>query len=173
MPELCAKFIELFGARKVGEIQQKGACLKLYALYAPGSREAKWKKESDLPPRDLVEFQRVWDPQAPDRCLECCKAIEARASPETRRSAVGAPGLRGSHCSIACKRAGLVVTCTRCTPERKCAYCGPRAPLGSSKTDEALRENEQQLKRARQMLGHERCVADPNHEPAWKRRRRS
>ena len=36
-----------------------------------------------------------------------------------------------------------------------------------------LRQNEQQLKRVRQMLGHEQHVADPDHEPAWKRRRRS
>ena len=39
--------------------------------------------------------------------------------------------------------------------------------------DKVLRENEVQLKRARKMPGHEAREADPNHEPAWKRRRRS
>ena len=39
--------------------------------------------------------------------------------------------------------------------------------------DKVLRENAIQLKRARVMLGHEATEADPNHDPAWKRRRRS
>ena len=162
MPELCAKFIELFGAKKVGEIQQKGACLKLYALYAPGGPEAAWKKEGDLPPREMVEFQRVWDPNAPERCLECRKPIATR------------PAVSGSYCGIACERAGLIVTCTRCTPEGKCSFCKLKpAPLRKSKLDEALRQNAVQLKRQRWMLEHEKCEADPGHEPSWKRRRRS
>jgi len=168
LSQFCAKYIELFGARKVGEIQQKGACLKLYALYAPDSREAAWKKEGDLPPRDLVEFQRVWNPEAPNRCLECRKSIGNKSD-------------RDTYCSDKCKRAGVVATCTRCTPERKCLYCTAapswsalgKRKFDTSKLDEAIRRSEEQLKRTRQMLGHERRSADPDHEPAWKRRRRS
>ena len=38
---------------------------------------------------------------------------------------------------------------------------------------ESLRQNEESLKRMRQMIGHDRCTVDPDHEPAWKRLRRS
>ena len=47
------------------------------------------------------------------------------------------------------------------------------APTGDSRTDKALRENDAQLKRARRMYGHETRTADPTHEAAWKKRRRS
>ncbi len=172
LPELCAKFIELFGDKLRGPVPQKALCLKLYAMYAPGSREAAWKKEGDLPPRDMVDFQRVWDTEAPNRCLECRKPLEGTAA-SFRDS---------SYCSDKCKRAGVVTTCARCTPEQKCLYCrsapSRSAPLGkrkfdTSKLDEAIRQGEEQLKRMRQVLGHERRSVDPDHEPAWKRRRRS
>jgi len=166
LPELCAKFIELFGDKLRGPVPQKALCLKLYAMYAPDSREAAWKKEGDLPPRDMVEFQRVWDAEAPNRCLECRKPLEGTAA-SFRDS---------SYCSDKCKRAGVVATCTRCTPEQKCRYC-QSAPSGkrkyTSKLDEAIHQGEKQLDRMRQVLGHERRSVDPDHEPAWKRRRRS
>ena len=47
------------------------------------------------------------------------------------------------------------------------------APSGEGRLDQVLRENALQLKRARSMYGHETRTADPNHDPAWKKRRRS
>ena len=79
-----------------------------------------------------------------------------------------------AYCSQKCSDAGYSVRCKRCTPERKCSFCSMKAaPVGQRRLDKVLRENEVQLKRARTMLGHEALEADPNHEPAWKRRRRS
>ena len=132
LPEFCAKYIDIFSDRKVGAIQQKCACLKLYAQYRPGSEEASWAKEGDLPPRAMEEFQRVWNPNAPSRCHECRKPLEGKAS------------IRDRYCSSKCRDAGFVVRCTRCTPEQKCKFCTLRAaPSGPSKLDQVLRENEQ------------------------------
>ena len=47
------------------------------------------------------------------------------------------------------------------------------APASESRLDNVLRENALQLKRARRMYGHETRTADPTHEAAWKKRRRS
>ena len=132
-------------------------------MYAPGSPEAAWTKEGDLPPRDMAELQRVWNPKACNRCLECRKPIEGRVS------------IRDSYCSSACERAGIIVKRKRCTPERKCSFCSMKAaPAGEGRLDKMLRENEVQRKRARKfgMPSHETREADPVHEPAWKRRRR-
>ena len=162
LPEFCAKYLDLFSDRKVGAIQQKGACLKLYAQYRPGSEEASWEKEGDLPPRAMEEFQRVWKPDAPSRCRECRKKLEGKASTQDR------------YCSSKCRDAGFVVKCTRGTLAEKCKFCTlPAAPSGSSKLDQALRESEQDLKRWRECIGHATRVADPDHEPAWKKLRRS
>ena len=80
----------------------------------------------------------------------------------------------GAYCSQKCIDAGYIVKCRRCTPARKCAFCNMKAaPLGERPLDKALRENVAQLKRAREMLGHETREADPSHEAAWKKRRRS
>ena len=98
----------------------------------------------------------------PNRCLECRKPIK------------GYDSIRDFYCSIACERAGLVVKCMRCTPERKCVFCNMKAaPLGERRLDNMIRENTQQLKRQRQMLGHETREADSSHEAAWKKRRHS
>ena len=79
-----------------------------------------------------------------------------------------------AYCSQKCSDAGFVVKCKRCTLERKCAFCNMKAaPLGERPLDKALRENTKQQKRMRECLGHETREADPNHEAAWKRRRRS
>ena len=160
------KFLDLFGDRLRGPVPQKSACLKLFGVYsdaAPG-----WRKECDLPPNVLQQFERIWEPAAPERCLECNK----RAAPGTKHP------LRRfgrAYCSSKCSDAGAIVVCKRCTPERKCGFCSMKpAPSGERRLDKVLRENEVQLKRAREkMPGHATTEPDPNHDPAWKRRRRS
>ena len=50
-----AKFLDLFGSKLRGDVPQKAACLKLFAAYAGGGA----MKESDLPPTDLMAFERI------------------------------------------------------------------------------------------------------------------
>ena len=77
-------YVQLF-ADKVGIQSQKSLCLKLYREYAEianteeqGSyktlaeaRSKAYSCESQIPPRERQDFQRVWDENAPARCLEC------------------------------------------------------------------------------------------------------
>jgi hypothetical protein len=162
LPEFSAKYVDLFGSKRVGVMPQKTACLKLYAMYAPGSAAAAWKKEADLPPSDLAEFQRVWDRSAPLRCKECSKRLPEGASAVRR------------FCDEKCREAGVLVVCKQCTPEQKCSFCRLKpAPRGERILDQALSENQSSLKRWREVTGRTTRVADPEHEPAWKKRRRS
>ena len=161
LPDFCAMYLELFGQKKAGVIQQKGHCLKLYGMYHPTSEEAKWKREGELPPLVMQEFQRVWEPTAPSRCHECRKPLKSLS--------------RQDHfCSGKCRDAGFVVACVRCTAERACEFCTLRAaPSGQSKLDQALRQGQEDLERWRRNTGQVTRVAIPNHEPAWKRRKKS
>ena len=163
LPEFASMFLQLFGAKLKDMYTQKHACLKLFCVYSEGCT---WKKEVDIPPMLLTDFQRVWDPQVGDRCFECGKLVDSPAGSSS--------SLRGVYCSNTCRDAGFVVRCNRCTPERKCGFCSMEAaPASASRLDNVLRENALQLKRARSMYGHETRTADPDHEAAWKKRRRS
>jgi hypothetical protein len=163
--ELCdfaEKFMELFGDKLRGGVPQRAACLKLFRQHAPDSTRD-WKtegdrqpKESDLPPADREAFLRVWDPSA-----KCCRDCGTRHE------------RRGGYCSDTCAAAGVIVACRECkatldpatlvptTPARPCAFCGPKGG-----------------KRGHGLLVAQRtwfCSSrpDPEHEPAWKKARRS
>ena len=172
----------LFGEKIRGAVSQKAACLKLYGQYAPPGAEARaWKKESDLSPDTLEQFQRIWDKTAPERCRECAKASAPGQRHPVRR-------LGNAFCSAQCAEArGAVFSCRECnepvSAERPhCARCGwglsgpAPAPANRgqrrSRLDDMVEENE---KNVAQWLKRVRCVQRPdaNHEPAWKRRRRS
>ena len=73
----CGEFPQV---REYREIEDGSARLEkarsVHDEYVPeGSAARGWKRESDLPPEDLEEFQQVWDPGAPRRCRECGKAL--------------------------------------------------------------------------------------------------
>ena len=104
LPTFSAKFVELFGERLHGRTPQKRACLDLYAKYTRSDNPTTASKESDLPPVDLEEFQKVWDPDAPNRCRECGKAL-----------APDAP-LGQLFCGMACQAAGQTFICHNCSP---------------------------------------------------------
>ena len=163
LPDFCAMYLELFGQKKAGVIQQKGHCLKLYGMYHPTSEEAKWKREGELPPIVMQEFQRVWEPTAPSRCHECRKPLKNQS--------------RQDHfCCDKCRDAGFVVACVRCTAERTCAFCTSSASdraLGQSRLDDALRQSQKDLERWRRITGQVTRVAIPFYEPAWKRLKKS
>ena len=69
--------------------QQKNLVLQLYRRYAKvaeaddkgayedleTARLSAYSKESRIPPSELQAFQRVWDKNAPSRCLHCNAAI--------------------------------------------------------------------------------------------------
>ena len=187
-----AKFLELFGEKLKGAVPQKAACLKLFATYnaAESGRQhschgAGWKKEGDLPPTELEAFQQVWDPKAPARCRECNSSLPAD-TPFT------AP-----YCSDKCREAGKRLSCwqmvsgARCTGKveirngcRVCTTCkNGKDTEDMVKTGNQKREVETSLDRSlKRQADQLRMVSnlwkfgqqpDPDHEPAWGKRRRT
>ena len=113
LQDFAEKWRELFGEKFGGVTAQKTACLKLYGQYTP-SEARTLKKECDLPPCELEQFQRLWDPGAPERCRECAKA----AAPGQRHPIrVGCD----MFCSRQCADAGVTIVCRTCRQPG----CGP------------------------------------------------
>ena len=186
LPTFAQAFLDLFGGKLRGAVQQKTKVLQLYARYAPESPEAAWKKESDLPPEDLECFQRVWNPDAPSRCWECGKAL------------VGPMPFGRHYCNEACRAADKTHACSKCKSAAnvvntegyyRCTACDKHPGLGKRgkrKTtetthaglaavaafDERLDRQREMSKMASRIWGMD-CAPNPNHEPAWKRPRRS
>ena len=175
LPTFAAKFLDLFGNKLRGVVPQKSACLKLFAAYAGGSA----RKESDLAPTDRMTFERVWNPDAPDRCLECSTQLDDP----------------GDYCSGKCRTAGVRLTCTRCQGKAErvslrvpradgegdvvekhfiCTACDKPLPSGGDNTHtQYVARSIRNDRRSFAMLeGHFEMARDDAHEPAWKSRRR-
>ena len=184
IPTFARAVLDLFGDKLRDVTRQKTKVLQLYADYAPESPAARggWQKEADLPPEDLEQFLKVWKPGAPQRCWECGKAIHKKVP-------------FGDHyCTDACRDAGKTYACRRCKRTSnvtniegfyRCTACHPGPNLhakrsasassnGDNRTDfdkrlDAQRESIKMFSRVWDM-----DVSDnPDHEPAWKRRRHS
>ena len=175
--EFAQAFRSLFGEKLQGDVPQKKKVLDLYRSFSPEG--AAWKKESDLPPRERVEFQRVWDADAPDLCLECGKALAA--------------GEKDYH--PGCMHTGKAVVCTLAGCSGKvqvkhgvfvCTVCGNGAKMAASiESSSQLVVSDgdplgARLKRwCKPLRDYHNCVmgfstaADPEHTPAWKKQRRS
>ena len=139
-----------------------------------------WKKESDLPPDVLEQFQRIWDKTAPERCRECGKAAAPGRQHPVRR-------LGKAFCSKSCATAGRMTACRKCgerasMEQPHCIPCG----WGSSSTDTPHDRRGQKRGKLNDMIDRleESLVRhlqtnfcntrlDTNHEPAWKQRCRS
>ena len=134
---------------------------------------------------------------APERCRECSKASAEHSHPRAWRT-YGTP-----YCSRACKSAGIVAVCEKCRAKvdldwPRCFTCKwgffrPQPPPEKRYDDyytACMTEEEQaRLRRWCKMGrdledGEKLCclrwlnlfcvlVHDPDHQPAWKRRRRS
>ena len=173
--DFARKYLELFRANVHTEAVQKMSALRLYKAYAG----APWGKECDLPPALLTDFQQLWNPEAPERCRECGKAL------------VGAWPILHKFCSDTCEKAGIVTACRYCGSAASltetegyfyCTACKRGSPLrkranrpvGDDRTDlDKLLDNQrEQLKMVSRLWGTVSTVS-PDHEPAWKRRRRS
>ena len=166
--DFARKWRELFGDTSVPAMQ-RSVCLKLFGAYS-GSP---WRKEADLPPLELTEFQRVWDPAAPDRCSECSKAAPPPGRFSLRRR--GRP-----FCSEACACAGKRLACRRCggaldAVYPRCTTCSWGLEPGRSKEGRLGDFIESSTLALNKLLRITRAVeqTDDSREQAWKKRRRA
>ena len=197
LDDFARKWMDLFSGKIHGEVAQKAACMKLYAMYSPPKEGRAWRCESDLPPDVLAPFQRIWNPDAPDRCLECSKPVSRRSN---CFRVLGQPC-----CSQQCMGAGCVVVGKYCGNPMKnqkfagCSTCKwglwrhdwPAPPIHwptegiAEMTDEQRRRRAWQmgvwwkLDKAAEQVGqrmrwlHCRVEHPRDYAQAWKRRRRS
>ena len=168
----------MFCDKVYGATSQKAACIRLYGQYAPEGAEARaWKKECDISPQERQAFQRLWGDNR-ELCHDCGRATAPGQKHSVRR-------LGGAFCSTQCATAGTVLSCRECNQpvsagQPHCATCkwGLPEPAPARRSQQRSRlanvieENEKNLEH---LLKRIRCKQrpDPNHEPAWKRRRRS
>ena len=175
LEDFAKKFLELFAEKIRASAAQKKACLELYSKYAG----AAYSKESDIPPEERVLFQRAWNPDAAELCQECGRALPAKAP------------LGKEYCSDACADAGVKIVCRSCGKAesivvtegcRYCTACQKGAGGAQLRRDVFLARESELGKRVRQSAESLRKfrnitdfsdAADPDHEPAWKSRRRS
>ena len=99
-----------FFGEKIGIESQKDKCLKLYRQYAnvakredltPEQQKTLYSMRCRIPTEELTDFERVWDADAPQRCLGCAKAIHNTSD-------------KGKFCSEACRGGGKLTTCIPC-----------------------------------------------------------
>lgn len=72
--EFAIVYVDIF-AENIGEERHRKNCLDLYRLFNPSFAA---KKECELCPMDLHEFQSVFNPEALPRCRWCSKKLEGR-----------------------------------------------------------------------------------------------
>lgn len=161
LEDFARKFVSIFGVAPNRQTYQKALCIRLFAQYQ--AEPVGWKLECDLPPCELERFQRVWNPKAPGRCLECSTKLEV--------------GTKGDYCDEACRNARMIIgACVECgckemVPSKapgweRCAHCSvvvtmvlPVKRRGESLNEVTFRSGG--------------STRDPTQEPAWKSRRRS
>ena len=107
-------YVQLFGD-KIAPQSQKQLCLALYREYAKialtvaqgpykslaEARKKAYSCEAHIPPWEKQAFQRVWDEDAPARCLECNDPIpdgQSYCCPEHKNA--GAKRVCGRPCGV-------------------------------------------------------------------------
>ena len=196
------KYRDLFG-----EQAQKAKCLGLYRQYAnianrddrgpyPTLAEARKKlysMECQIPPGELEEFQKLWDPDAPRRCHECHNELPADARSWHR------------FCCAEHVEAGTKVMCSRvlerqdvngeevvtyCSGDvvlrsgcRVCTACGQGSDVakiisrrqkltGDTEANKSAKCDAESHRIWNNVFGKFAAQSDPNHVPAWTKRRR-
>ena len=165
LPEVAAKYVELFGAKQRDAAQQKLKALELWKQYSGTA----YAKTCDIPPAERTDFLRIWHPDYPDLCVVC-----AANSSFTRG---------GQHyCSAECVDAGTSLVCTRCAREANvldglpyCRACdGHVLPIvGDDPVAQSRRETRRSLGVAEMLwFNRFRRTLVPGTD-MWKRRRRA
>ena len=175
-------FLQKF-ADKICQDKQKAECLKLYREYAKIAQKTSLSEEQRqklysttcmIPPDELTNFERVWDPKAPPRCWECSKEVRCTSAGRV-------------FCSDACRDAGQTWTCGECG-SRVVIQSGVRVCTSGEGCwvakdtrgcAERKRRGEEEggvpstLHIAGQMwMWPLKREVDPNHVPAWTKRQR-
>jgi len=175
-------FLQKF-ADKICQDKQKAECLKLYREYAKIAQKTSLSEEQRqklysttcmIPPDELTNFERVWDPKAPPRCWECSKEVRCTSAGRV-------------FCSDACHDAGQTWTCGECG-SRVVIQSGVRVCTSGEGCwvakdtrgcAERKRRGEEEggvpstLHIAGQMwMWPLKREVDPNHVPAWTKRQR-
>jgi hypothetical protein len=181
LPSFARAFLTHFGDKLHGAVPQKSKVLQLYMQYNENAGIS-WLCERDMPPQDRELFQKVWTASAPNLCWECGKALTESAELA-----------HGHYCNMACQEARFLVKCVRCestlqADARGYYHCGcAQAPLAErlqpphlggqfTRLDQMLRHSATALKFVEEMFftgAATSRIPNPDHEPAWKRPRRS
>ena len=141
LPEFAEKYLELFSEINCEEIRRKN-CLDLYRLF---NSSFKVKKECELPPAELYQFQLVFDPAAFPRCNWCSKELK-----DGQRSYCDSNCVVAAHPPGTCRKCGStkqevvhmafehgpkngLVRCLNCKDTQYCELvAAPRNKRGSS-----------------------------------------
>ena len=181
LAQFAATFLYFFGEKICIELQ-KDKCLKLYRQYAnvakrkdltPEQQKTLYSMRCRIPTEELTDFERVWDADAPQRCLGCAKAIHNTSD-------------KGKFCSEACRGGGKLTTCIPCGNKvvdqggvPVCTSVGCWVAEESALCAALKRSREEEgggpstLHIAGQLWRWPRKQeSDPNHTLAWTKRRR-
>ena len=155
-----------------------------------------WRNESDLPPETLEPFQRVWNVDAPERCRECSKPSEVAHPVRRLGTPYCSPGCYHAGLAVVCKGCGAKVNpvwagCSTCkwglwehsTPPRPLRWSTPEQIAEMTDAQRNRQAWAQQwwwvwdknveVRNHRNMELYCKVERPNDHEPAWKRRRRS
>jgi hypothetical protein len=159
-------FLEFFGDKIRGNVQQKKKCIELFSEYAPEIAKD-WKMECQLPPEYLEQFKRAWEPEVGTLCRDCTKPVSESGS---------------LFCSQECANKGKKIICRTCGKTgiegldglRMCLKCRP-PKLDTPQSGflaESIKRGEALLKRIYSDTGFKQ-TQDTDYEPTWKKRKRS
>ena len=157
------------------------------------ARKKLYSMECQVPPGELEEFQKLWDADAPRRCREChcelpadaalgqrfCCAEHAEANAKVVcRVVKRGKEVRGGEVVVYCSgdvvhRNGCLV-CTACGQGLDVAKTVSRIHKLSDDTElnKSLKRNAESLQIYNNVLGKFAVQNDPQHVPAWTKKRR-
>ena len=139
--------------------------MEVFSKYTKG--HITYKKEAKIPPAELEEFKRVWKPDTPKACWECGKRLSE--------------DITDHYCNGECKYASQRIVCVCGAPamirngHKHCAVCkrgGHATPDASTSLGRNLKSSTEGLNTFQDFIFF-RATINPDHEPAWKRRRGS
>ena len=171
--EFAKAFRRLFDDKLRDHGQQKVKVFKLYNLFSP--RAAGWKKASDIPPAEREEFQRVWNEDAPDLCLECGKAL-AEGEKDYHAKCMNLDKVvvcTKDQCGGKVRVQAGVFVCTVCGNGQKVAATVAAGPIMDGPFAASSSRTLDSLRRVSNLVSCFTTAADPDHSPEWKKQKKS